>query len=83
MIRAREVLAIVGVERYGLRVEDLAREMEKSPDSLTKRISRTVRRQSAAPVLLFPRPHAILKRWIGSFPRRWPRSFPKVHWPYA
>lgn len=45
VVRAREILAVVGVERYGLRVNDLAREMRKSPDSMTKMIGRTVRRR--------------------------------------
>ncbi len=51
VVRAREILAVVGVERYGLRVADLARELEKSPDSVTKMIGRTVRRRSADPAL--------------------------------
>ncbi len=33
---------MVGVERYRLRVCDLAREMHKSPDSVTKAIARGV-----------------------------------------
>jgi len=51
VVRARELLAVVGVERYGLRVKDLAREMAKSPDSLTKMIGRTVRRRRTEPEL--------------------------------
>jgi len=47
VVRAREVLAVVGVERYGLRVKDLGREMGKSPDSMTKIIGRVVRRRAA------------------------------------
>ena len=42
IVRAREHLAVVGVERYRLRVCDLAREMHKSPDSVTKAIARGV-----------------------------------------
>jgi len=51
VVRAREMLAVVGVERYGLRVNDLAREMGKSPDSITKMIARTVRRRTGDPDL--------------------------------
>ena len=46
VVRAREALAVVGVERYGLKVKDLAREMEKSPDSVTKAIVRTTHRRA-------------------------------------
>lgn len=45
VVRAREALAIVGVERYGLRCLDLARKMSKSPDSLSKAIARASRRR--------------------------------------
>ncbi len=51
VVRAREMLAVVGVERYGLRVSDLARELGKSPDSVTKMIGRAVRRRRTDPIL--------------------------------
>ncbi|MEN8164409.1 MAG: hypothetical protein ABFS37_09785 [Acidobacteriota bacterium] len=40
VVRAREKLALLGVERYGLRVKDLARAMKKSPDGISKAIAR-------------------------------------------
>ena len=36
VVRARETLVVIAVERYGLCGVDLAREMSKSPDTLTK-----------------------------------------------
>lgn len=45
VVRARESLAVIAVERYGLRVVDLAREMSKSPDTLTKVIRRATQRR--------------------------------------
>ncbi len=42
IVRAREQLAIVGVERYRLRVCDLAVEMQKSPDAITRAIARGI-----------------------------------------
>ena len=49
VVQAREHLAVVGVERYRLRVCDLAREMVKSPDTVTKAIARGVRARAADP----------------------------------
>ncbi len=49
VVRAREDLAVVGVERYRLRVCDLAREMAKSPDAVTKAIARGVHVRTADP----------------------------------
>ena len=40
VVRARETLALLGVERYGLRVKDLAQAMKKSPDGISKAIAR-------------------------------------------
>ena len=51
VVRAREMLTVLGVERYGLRVNALAREMRKSPDSMTKMIGRIVRRRRTDPHL--------------------------------
>ena len=45
-VHARELLAVLGVERYYLRVKDLAEELGKSPDSLTKAIARGVRKRA-------------------------------------
>jgi putative transposase len=47
-VRAREALVVVGVERYGLKVKDLAREMGKSPDSMTKAIVRATQRRATS-----------------------------------
>jgi len=40
VVRAREVLATLGVERYGQRVADLASVLEKHPESVSRCISR-------------------------------------------
>jgi len=40
LVRARELLMILGVERFGLKVKDLARQLQKSPDGMTQTISR-------------------------------------------
>lgn len=47
IVSAREHLAILGVERYGLRVVDLAAVMNKSPDTLTKAIARVAGRRAS------------------------------------
>jgi REP element-mobilizing transposase RayT len=44
-VQAREMLSVLGVERYRLRVKDLAEEMRKSPDSITKAIARGARQR--------------------------------------
>jgi hypothetical protein len=44
LARARELLGVLGVERYGLKVKDLAREVNKSPDGMTQAIARATRR---------------------------------------
>jgi hypothetical protein len=36
---------IVGVERYRLKLKDLASELEKSPDGMTKTLARAIRRR--------------------------------------
>ena len=43
LVRARELLMIVGVERYGLKLKDLATELGKSPDGMTKAVARATR----------------------------------------
>ncbi len=45
LVRARELLTVLGVERYGLKVKDLASELRKSPDGMTQAIARGVRRR--------------------------------------
>ena len=42
---ARETLAVLGVERYSLRVVDIATAMNKSPDGMTKAIARATKRR--------------------------------------
>jgi len=37
---------ILGVERFGLKEKDLARELRKSPDGMTHLIARAVRRRT-------------------------------------
>jgi hypothetical protein len=36
---------LLGVERFGLKVKDLAREIGKSPDGMTQAIARATRRK--------------------------------------
>jgi REP element-mobilizing transposase RayT len=47
LVRARELLMALGVERYGLKVKDLAREFRKSPDGMTQTVARAARRRTA------------------------------------
>jgi REP element-mobilizing transposase RayT len=42
VVRARELLATLGVERYGLRVNALARVINKSPEAVSRCVSRGV-----------------------------------------
>ena len=46
VVRARETLVVAGVERYGLRVADVANALSKSPDTMTKAIARATRRRA-------------------------------------
>jgi REP element-mobilizing transposase RayT len=46
LVRARELLMILGVERFGLRVKDLARQLRKSPDGMTQTIARAARKRT-------------------------------------
>jgi len=43
--RARELLMVLGVERYRLKLKDLARELKKSPDGMTKAVARAAKRR--------------------------------------
>ena len=45
-VRARELLMVLGVERYGLKVKDLAKELRKSPDGMTQTVMRGIRRRT-------------------------------------
>ena len=45
-MRARELLVAPGVERYGLKLKDLASELGKSPDGMTKAVARAIRRRN-------------------------------------
>jgi putative transposase len=47
--RARELLAALGVERYGLRVKDLAEYLDKHPVTVTGWVMRGVRRRAEDP----------------------------------
>jgi len=44
--RARELLAVLGVERYGMRVKDLAEVLDKHPVTVTGWVMRGVRRRA-------------------------------------
>ena len=46
LVRARELLMILGVERFGLKVKDLARQLRKSPDGMTQTIARAARKRT-------------------------------------
>lgn len=46
LVRARELLMILGVERFGLKVKDLAKQMRKSPDGMTQTIARAARKRT-------------------------------------
>lgn len=37
---------ILGVERYGLKLKDLAMELKKSPNGMTKTVARAARRRT-------------------------------------
>ena len=40
MARARELIMILGVERFGLRVKDLAKQLKKTPGGMTQAVTR-------------------------------------------
>ena len=46
VVTARELLMALGVERYGLRVKELARQLRKSPGGVTQAIARAARRRT-------------------------------------
>ena len=46
LVRARELLMTLGVERFGLKVKDLARVLEKTADGMTQTIARGSRRKN-------------------------------------
>jgi REP element-mobilizing transposase RayT len=46
LARARELLMILGVERYRLKLKDLAMELQKSPDGMTKTVARAANRRT-------------------------------------
>ena len=46
LARARELLMILGVERYRLKLKDLANELKKSPDGMTKTVARAANRRT-------------------------------------
>ncbi|MFV2074419.1 MAG: transposase, partial [Thermoanaerobaculales bacterium] len=47
LVRARELLMILGVERYGLKVKDLASQMCKSPDGMSHTVARAARKRTS------------------------------------
>ncbi len=46
LVRARELLLVVGVERYGLKVTDIARVFRKTPNGMSQALARAVRRRA-------------------------------------
>jgi len=47
LVQARELLLLVGVERYGLKVNELAREFRRTPNGMSQALARAVRRRSS------------------------------------
>ena len=45
LVQAREIIMVVGVGRFGLKVEDLAWEVRTSPDGMSKTLGRGLRRR--------------------------------------
>lgn len=45
VVRAREMLATLGVERYGLKVKDIAAEFSKSPEAGSRMVSRGIEKR--------------------------------------
>jgi len=45
VVEARELLLVLGVERYGVKVNALAREVQKSPSGMSQALARAVRRR--------------------------------------
>jgi putative transposase len=45
LVRARELVMVLGVERYGLKVRELAAALGKSPDGMSHALARGVRRR--------------------------------------
>lgn len=46
LVQARELLLVIGVERYGLKVTELAREFRKTPNGMSQALARAVRRRA-------------------------------------
>ena len=49
VVRARELLATLGVERYGLKVKDIAKEFRKSAESVSRMVSRGIEKRRGEP----------------------------------
>lgn len=46
VVKACELLLVLGVERYGLKVNALARELWKTPDGMSQALAQVVRRRA-------------------------------------
>ena len=46
VVEARETIALLGIERYGYRVKDLAAAFAKNPETLSRMIGRALRRKA-------------------------------------
>lgn len=46
LVRARELLVVLGVERFGLKVKDLSMQLRKSPDGMTQALARAARKRT-------------------------------------
>ncbi|HSL18525.1 MAG TPA: hypothetical protein VLB51_11530 [Methylomirabilota bacterium] len=63
VVRARELLMLIGVERYRLRVLDLAEALGRSPEGMTKTLARAPRRRVNDPHFL--NELEALDRWLA------------------
>ena len=46
LVRARENIALLAVERYGLKVKDLAQEIRKAPSGMAQALARAARQRA-------------------------------------
>jgi hypothetical protein len=46
LVRARELLAVLAVERFGFKVKDLSIQLRKSPDGMTQALARAARKRT-------------------------------------
>jgi Mn-dependent DtxR family transcriptional regulator len=47
------LVSLLGAERYGIKVKDLAKELRKSPDTITQAIARAARKRATGSTIYF------------------------------